>query len=87
VALHGSCGKRLTLPPEPSATPPCRLLVGTLHLAQEDLRSRREARFRAYERLQDYLRHRADDLFVTDHVRAAIQAIYDHPLTTEAWTS
>jgi superfamily II DNA or RNA helicase len=48
------------------------------------LGSRRGARYRAYERLQDYLRHRADDLFVTDLVRAAIQAIYDHPLTTEA---
>lgn len=48
------------------------------------LGSRRGARYRAYERLQDYLRHREGDLFVTDHVRAAIQAIYDHPLTTEA---
>lgn len=48
------------------------------------LGSRRGARYRTYERLQDYLRHRSDDLFVTDHVRAAIQAIYDHPLTTEA---
>lgn len=52
--------------------------------AAGSLGSRRGARYRAYERLQDYLRHRADDLFVTDHVRAAIQAIYDHPLTTEA---
>ena len=48
------------------------------------LGSRRGARYRAYERLQDFLRHRADDLFLTDAVRAAIQAIYDHPLTTEA---
>jgi hypothetical protein len=34
--------------------------------------------------LQDYLRHREGDLFLNDHVRAAIQAIYDFPLTTEA---
>lgn len=52
--------------------------------AAGSLGSRRGARYRTYERLQDYLRHRADDLFLTDHVRAAIQAIYDHPLTTEA---
>lgn len=48
------------------------------------LGSRRGARYRAYELLQDYLRHREGDLFVTDQVRSAIQAIYDHPLTTEA---
>ena len=48
------------------------------------LGSRRGARFRAYEILQDYLRHREGDLFLTDQVRASIQAIYDHPLTTEA---
>ena len=42
------------------------------------------ARYKAYERLNDFLRHRQGDLFLTDHVRAAIQAIYDHPLTTEA---
>ena len=52
--------------------------------AAGSLGSRRGARYRAYERLQDYLRHRADDLFLTDHVRSSIQAIYDHPLTTEA---
>ena len=45
---------------------------------------RRGARYRTYEVLQDYLRHRQGDLFVTDAVRAAVQAIYDHPLTTEA---
>jgi superfamily II DNA or RNA helicase len=45
---------------------------------------RRGARYRAYEQLQDYLRHRQGDLFVTDALRAAVQAIYDHPLTTEA---
>ena len=48
------------------------------------LGSRRGARYRTYERLQDFLRHREGDLFRTDAVRAAIQAIYDHPLTTEA---
>ena len=48
------------------------------------LGSRRGARYRTYELLQDYLRHREGDLFLTDHVRTAIQAIYDHPLTTEA---
>jgi len=48
------------------------------------LGSRRGARYRAYEKLQDYLRHREGDLFLTDQVRASIQAIYDHPLTTEA---
>lgn len=48
------------------------------------LGSRRGARYRAYELLQDYLRHREGDLFLTDQIRAAIQAIYDHPLTTEA---
>lgn len=45
---------------------------------------RRGARYRTYELLQDYLRHRQGDLFVTDDLRAAVQAIYDHPLTTEA---
>ena len=45
---------------------------------------RRGARYRAYEQLQDYLRKRTGDLFVTDKIRTAIQAIYDHPLTTEA---
>lgn len=34
--------------------------------------------------LDDYLRHREGDLFLTDRVRSAIQAIYDFPLTTEA---
>ncbi|MBN8460378.1 MAG: NgoFVII family restriction endonuclease [Verrucomicrobia bacterium] len=48
------------------------------------LGTRRGARFRVYERLQDYLSHREGDLFLTDQVRAAIQAVYDHPLTTEA---
>jgi hypothetical protein len=42
------------------------------------------ARYRTYERLRDFLRHREDDLFLTEQVRAAIQAVYDHPLTTEA---
>ncbi len=42
------------------------------------------ARYKAYERLNEFLRHRQGDLFLTDHIRAAIQAIYDHPLTTEA---
>jgi hypothetical protein len=49
-----------------------------------NLGSRRGARFRTYERLQDFIRHREGDLFLNDHVRAAIQAVYDHPLTTEA---
>lgn len=49
-----------------------------------NLGSRRGARFRTYERLQDFIRHRDGDLFLNDHVRAAIQAVYDHPLTTEA---
>jgi superfamily II DNA or RNA helicase len=48
------------------------------------LGSRRGARYRGYERLQDFLRGREGDLFLTDQVRAAIQAVYDHPLTTEA---
>jgi hypothetical protein len=48
------------------------------------LGNRRGARYRTYERLQDYIRHREGDIFLTDQVRAAIQAIYDHPLTTEA---
>ncbi len=48
------------------------------------LGSRRGARYRTYERLSDFLRHRQDDLFLTDQVRAAIQAVFDHPLTTEA---
>src|SRR5689334_2971822 len=46
--------------------------------------NKRAARYRSYERLQAYLRHREGDIFLTDQVRAAIQAIYDHPLTTEA---
>ena len=45
---------------------------------------RRGARYRTYEQLQDHLRQRTGDLFLTDQIRAAIQAIYDHPLTTEA---
>lgn len=48
------------------------------------LGSRRGARYRTYELLQDYLRHREGDMFLTDQVRAAIQAVFDHPLTTEA---
>ena len=44
----------------------------------------RGSRYRAYEMLQDYLRHREGDLFLNDQVRTAIQAIYDFPLTTEA---
>ncbi len=48
------------------------------------LGSSRGARYRCYEMLQDYLRHREGDLFLTDHVRTSIQAIYDYPLTTEA---
>ncbi len=53
-------------------------------LQSGQLGSRRGARYRTYERLQDLLRHREGDLFLTDQVRAAIQAVYDHPLTTEA---
>jgi hypothetical protein len=30
------------------------------------------------------LRRREGDIFLTDQIRSAIQAIYDHPLTTEA---
>lgn len=48
------------------------------------LGSSRGARYRCYEMLQDYLRHREGDLFLTDSVRISIQAIYDYPLTTEA---
>ena len=48
------------------------------------LGSPRGARYRCYEMLQDFLRHREGDLFLTDQVRTAIQAIYDYPLTTEA---
>lgn len=48
------------------------------------LGNRRGARYRTYERLQDFLKHREGDLFLNDQVRAAIQAIYDHPLTTHA---
>lgn len=55
------------------------------HQAQSGrLGPRRGARYRTYELLQDYLRHRQGDLFLTDSLRAAVQAIYDHPLTTEA---
>jgi len=46
------------------------------------LGSRRGARYRTYERLQDFVRRRDGDLFLTDRVREAIQAIFDHPLTT-----
>jgi superfamily II DNA or RNA helicase len=48
------------------------------------LGSPRGVRYRSYQMLDDYLRHREGDLFLTDKVRAAIQAIYDFPLTTEA---
>ena len=48
------------------------------------LGNRRGARYRTYERMQDYLRHREGDLFLNDQVRSAIQAVYDHPLMTEA---
>jgi hypothetical protein len=48
------------------------------------LGNKRGARYRTYERLQDFIRHREGDIFLTDQVREAIQAIYDHPLTTEA---
>lgn len=54
------------------------------NLAAGQLGSRRGARYRTYERLQDFLRRREGDLFLTDLVRAAIQAVYDHPLTSEA---
>ena len=69
------------------------LVARSIELVQEErshdthagrLGPRRGARYRTYEQLQDYLRKRVGDLFVTDHVRAAIQAVYDHPLTTEA---
>lgn len=53
-------------------------------LKSGQLGSRRGARYKTYERLQDYLRQRQDDLFLTDQVRSAIQAIYDHPLTETA---
>ena len=69
------------------------LVARAVELVQEErshdahagrLGPRRGARYRTYEQLQDYLRKRTGDLFVTDQVRAAIQAIYDHPLTTDA---
>jgi len=68
------------------------LVAKATHLVQEERRdtqsgqlgNRRGARYRTYERLQDYLRLREGDIFLTDQVRSAIQAVYDHPLTTEA---
>jgi hypothetical protein len=68
------------------------LVSAATRIVQEEHRStqagqlgnRRGARYRTYERLQDYLRRREGDLFLTDQVRVAVQAIYDHPLTTEA---
>ena len=48
------------------------------------LGSRRGARYRTYELLQDFVRHREGDLFLTDQVRAAIQAVFNYPLTSEA---
>src|SRR5207237_6707745 len=48
------------------------------------LGNKRGARYRTYERLQDFIRHREGDIFLTDQVRPAIQAIYDHPLPLEA---
>lgn len=53
-------------------------------LKSGQLGSRRGARYRTYYRLQDFLREREGDLFLTDRVREAIQAVYDHPLTTQA---
>ncbi len=44
----------------------------------------RGARYRSYERLNQFMLQRKDDLFLSDQILAAIQAIYDHPLTTEA---
>ena len=69
------------------------LVARAVELVQEErshdahagrLGPRRGARYRTYEQLQDFLRKRTGDLFVTEQIRAAIQAIYDHPLTTEA---
>jgi len=48
------------------------------------LGSSRGVRYKSYQMLDDYLRHREGDLFLTGKVRSAIQAIYDFPLTTEA---
>lgn len=63
--------------------------VRLVHEERRDLQAgqlgnRRGARYRTYERLQDFMKHRRDDLFLTEQVRAAIQAVYDHPLTTHA---
>ncbi len=79
-------------PPLPRRADHHALVARAVHIVENErkdlqagqLGSRRGARYRAYERLQDFLRHREGDLFLTDQVRSAIQAIYDHPLTTEA---
>ena len=54
------------------------------HIQTGQLGRRTGARYKTYERLNEFLRQRQGDLFLTDAVRAAIQAVYDHPLTTEA---
>jgi hypothetical protein len=48
------------------------------------LGTKRGARYRTYERLQDHMKRRQGDLFLTDQVRESIQAIYDHPLASSA---
>jgi len=53
-------------------------------LRSGQLGSRRGARYRVYERLKAYSAQIEDELFLTDPIRDAIQAIYQHPLTTAA---
>jgi superfamily II DNA or RNA helicase len=68
------------------------LVAHSMHIIREERRdlrsgqlgSRRGARYRAYERLQDFVKKRDGDLFLTERVREAIQAIFDNPLTTTA---
>jgi hypothetical protein len=48
------------------------------------LGSPRGTRYRTYFRLENYVRNRADDLFLTAQVRSAVQAVYSHPLTNDA---
>lgn len=79
-------------PAQPRREDHHRLVARSVKIVEEErtvtkagqLGSSRGARYRCYEMLQDFLRHREGDLFLTDHVRTAIQAIYDFPLTTEA---
>ena len=80
-------------PAVPKGSQHHQLVQKAVQMAQEErsrdklagrLGSPRGTRYRTYFKLENYVRNREGDLFLTTQARAAVQAVYNHPLTNDA---